>query len=67
MYILYKYNINTQNSIVVTEALPPPGPSKSPVTHTVVPSAEGVLKVSFSTTEVGSYVVEVSMAGQKVG
>ncbi|XP_047736004.1 filamin-A [Hyalella azteca] len=41
-------------------------PTKRPVAHQVTEGAGGVVQVAFTTTEVGSYVVEVAAGGQKV-
>ncbi|XP_042865445.1 filamin-A-like isoform X5 [Penaeus japonicus] len=41
-------------------------PAKRPVSYQLTESGEGVYRVAFVTTEVGSYVVDVAVAGQKV-
>nr|XP_045601850.1 filamin-A-like isoform X1 [Procambarus clarkii] len=41
-------------------------PAKRPVSYQLTESGENVYRVAFVTTEVGSYVVDVAVAGQKV-
>lgn len=44
----------------------PTGPAKRPVSYQLTESGENVYRVAFVTTEVGSYVVDVAVSGQKV-
>ncbi|XP_076033181.1 filamin-A-like isoform X8 [Oratosquilla oratoria] len=41
-------------------------PAKRPVSYQLTESGEGVYRVAFATSEVGSYVVDVGVSGQKV-
>lgn len=40
------------------------GPEKRHIPHKVVDSGNGVFRIEFTTVEVGSYVIDVTVAGQ---
>jgi hypothetical protein len=40
------------------------GPEKRHIPHKVVDSGNGVFRIEFTTVEVGSYVIDVTVSGQ---